>query len=366
MLTKDENIVLSTSTCSTRSPIRASSSSAERDPDETVKQAAESAVREVIGASDDGSARSAGRAPRPEALGTAQCRAEPPAGKKLQTTLRHRPAASPSSISRTCARRRKSRKRSTTPSARARTSSSIEQRSRRLRQQGDAGGARRRGAHPRRAAGYKAERIAKAEGDAQRFNLIAPQYKAAPEVTRKRLYLETMRAGARREPQGDRSLRRQETSSTCRLEGAAATEPAPATVRRDRCRRRRARRTAPRPTREAADAYRHCRHRRRLIVLLASIGRAFVVNEGAERAWCCSSAASCSTGFKPGLHFKLPPLQQVLRFDRRILSLDSAPERYLTSEKKDVSVDFYVKWRIADRDLLPRHRRRREHGRSSG
>jgi membrane protease subunit HflK len=42
------------------------------------------------------------------------------------------------------------------------------------------------------AQGYKAERIAKAEGDAQRFDLIASQYRAAPEVTRKRLYIETM------------------------------------------------------------------------------------------------------------------------------------------------------------------------------
>ncbi|HMM65789.1 MAG TPA: FtsH protease activity modulator HflK [Dokdonella sp.] len=42
------------------------------------------------------------------------------------------------------------------------------------------------------AQGYKAERVAKAEGDAQRFNLIAAEYRAAPEVTRKRLYIETM------------------------------------------------------------------------------------------------------------------------------------------------------------------------------
>lgn len=42
------------------------------------------------------------------------------------------------------------------------------------------------------AEGYKSERIARAEGDAQRFNLIEAQYRAAPEVTRKRLYLETM------------------------------------------------------------------------------------------------------------------------------------------------------------------------------
>jgi len=43
-----------------------------------------------------------------------------------------------------------------------------------------------------KAEGYKAERTALAKGDAQRFSLIEAQYKAAPEVTRKRLYLETL------------------------------------------------------------------------------------------------------------------------------------------------------------------------------
>lgn len=44
------------------------------------------------------------------------------------------------------------------------------------------------------AEGDKSERIARAEGDAQRFNLVQSQYRAAPEVTRKRLYLETMQS----------------------------------------------------------------------------------------------------------------------------------------------------------------------------
>lgn len=54
------------------------------------------------------------------------------------------------------------------------------------------------------------------------------------------------------------------------------------------------------------------------------------------------------TDIQPGIHFKLPLMQNVLKFDRRILSLDGQPERYLTSEKKDVNVDFFLKWRIAD------------------
>ena len=52
---------------------------------------------------------------------------------------------------------------------------------------------------------------------------------------------------------------------------------------------------------------------------------------------------------QPGLHFKLPLVQNVRVFDRRILTLDSTdPERFITSEKKNVLVDLYVKWRITD------------------
>ena len=50
----------------------------------------------------------------------------------------------------------------------------------------------------------------------------------------------------------------------------------------------------------------------------------------------------------PGLHFKLPLVQDARAFDRRILTLDAQPERYLTSERKDVNVDFFAKWKIKD------------------
>ena len=52
--------------------------------------------------------------------------------------------------------------------------------------------------------------------------------------------------------------------------------------------------------------------------------------------------------YEPGLHFKLPFVQNVEKFDRRIQNLDTEPERYLTSERKNVKVDSYVKWRISD------------------
>lgn len=52
--------------------------------------------------------------------------------------------------------------------------------------------------------------------------------------------------------------------------------------------------------------------------------------------------------YEPGLHFKLPLVQEVLKFDSRIQNLDSDPELYLTLEKKNVKVDSFVKWRIKD------------------
>jgi membrane protease subunit HflC len=53
--------------------------------------------------------------------------------------------------------------------------------------------------------------------------------------------------------------------------------------------------------------------------------------------------------YEPGLHIKAPwPIMNVRKFDKRILTLDTRPERFLTGEKKNVSVDFFVKWRIRD------------------
>jgi len=54
------------------------------------------------------------------------------------------------------------------------------------------------------------------------------------------------------------------------------------------------------------------------------------------------------TDYEAGLHLKIPFIDTVYKFDRRLLNLDSEPERFLTSEKKDVIVDSFVRWRILD------------------
>ena len=51
--------------------------------------------------------------------------------------------------------------------------------------------------------------------------------------------------------------------------------------------------------------------------------------------------------YEPGLQFKMPIIETVLKFDKRIQTLDSAPQLYLTNEKKNVLVDSFVKWRIS-------------------
>jgi len=221
MLTKDENIVLVDFNVQYTVADPQQFLFSVRDPDETVKQAAESAVREVIGANDLSAimpdqqqaqaqaeaakdAAVAGNAAGAAAQGNAQDAAavQPNpsaelavmAQKVLQQTLNRydtgllvqqlnfqnvRPPqevreAFDDAISAREDRQRRSNEadayaKSVIPNARGDAARILAE-----------------------AEGYKAERIATAEGDAQRFSLIAAEYKAAPEVTRKRLYIETM------------------------------------------------------------------------------------------------------------------------------------------------------------------------------
>ncbi|MEZ8196721.1 protease modulator HflC [Vibrio cortegadensis] len=52
--------------------------------------------------------------------------------------------------------------------------------------------------------------------------------------------------------------------------------------------------------------------------------------------------------YEPGLHFKMPMFDRVNRLDARIQTMDGRSDRFVTSEKKDVIIDTYVKWRIED------------------
>ena len=85
-----------------------------------------------------------------------------------------------------------------------------------------------------------------------------------------------------------------------------------------------------------------------LVVLVVLSSSMFTVDQR-QNALVFQLGEVVSVKTKPGLYFKLPLVQNVRFFDTRILTLDSAdPERFITSEKKNVLVDSFIKWRVID------------------
>ena len=87
---------------------------------------------------------------------------------------------------------------------------------------------------------------------------------------------------------------------------------------------------------------------------LLIFGSLFVVEEGNKAIVIQfgkvqrDSETDVTRVFEPGLHLKLPFFDRVVNLDSRIQTLDEAPDRFVTSEKKDLIVDLYVKWKIKD------------------
>lgn len=86
-----------------------------------------------------------------------------------------------------------------------------------------------------------------------------------------------------------------------------------------------------------------------LVVALVFVGAMslFVVDER-EKAIMLKLGKIEKTDFEPGLHFKIPFINNVRKFDGRILTMDAEPETFLTAEKKNVVVDAFIKWQIND------------------
>ncbi|MCL5060638.1 MAG: protease modulator HflC [Candidatus Thermoplasmatota archaeon] len=86
-----------------------------------------------------------------------------------------------------------------------------------------------------------------------------------------------------------------------------------------------------------------------LVVLLVVLSGSMFTVDQRQNAMVFQLGEVVSVKTKPGLYFKLPLVQNVRYFDTRILTLDSAdPERFITSEKKNVLVDSFIKWRVID------------------
>ena len=84
-----------------------------------------------------------------------------------------------------------------------------------------------------------------------------------------------------------------------------------------------------------------------VLVLFVLPNSIFVISE-TERGVLLKFGEVVKSDLSPGLHFKIPFVDNVRRFDGRILTVDSTPERFFTQEKKALIVDSYAKFRVTD------------------
>ena len=84
-----------------------------------------------------------------------------------------------------------------------------------------------------------------------------------------------------------------------------------------------------------------------LIVIFVASLSVFTVDQ-TQQAIVIQLGKPLSGIYGPGLHFKVPFIQQVVQFERRILVYDATPTEILTKDKKNLVVDNYTKWTIVD------------------
>jgi membrane protease subunit HflC len=83
-----------------------------------------------------------------------------------------------------------------------------------------------------------------------------------------------------------------------------------------------------------------------IVVGLIAVNLTFFTVDQTERAIVVQLGKPVRVVENPGLHFRLPFVQQVIFFERRILTYDAAPAEILTEDKKNLVVDNYTKWKI--------------------
>ncbi|MCD6293265.1 MAG: protease modulator HflC [Deltaproteobacteria bacterium] len=85
-----------------------------------------------------------------------------------------------------------------------------------------------------------------------------------------------------------------------------------------------------------------------LVVAAVLIFNAFFIVDQTQQALVLQLGKPVKVIKEPGLAFKIPFLQQVTYFDRRLLHYDAAPAEIITSDKKNLVIDNYSKWKIVD------------------
>jgi len=85
-----------------------------------------------------------------------------------------------------------------------------------------------------------------------------------------------------------------------------------------------------------------------VVAVLILVNLAFFTVDQTEQAIVVQLGKPVNVITEPGLHFKLPFIQEVIFFEKRLLVYDAAPAEILTQDKKNLVVDNYSKWKIID------------------
>jgi membrane protease subunit HflC len=102
-----------------------------------------------------------------------------------------------------------------------------------------------------------------------------------------------------------------------------------------------------------------------LVVILAITTSTFMVREQ-ELALRVQIQEIIGKDYKPGLHFKVPFIDDVVKFDRRVLTLRFDGEQFLTKESQGLTIGYYIKWRIADAEQFFQATSGGDEGRAEG
>ena len=183
------------------------------------------------------------------------------------------------------------------------------------------------------AEGYRARVVNEAQGEASRFSAVLAEYALAPDVTRKRLYLETMEQVF---GDVDKIIIDDNVGGGGRRTGR---DPVPATERVARWPRQ--------PGRVELMARAVYLIPVVVVLILLAITSIFVVDER-QKALVLQFGRVIDVKEDPGLAFKLPLIQNVVFYDDRILSRDVDPLEVTPSDDRRLVVDAFARYRIID------------------
>ncbi len=85
-----------------------------------------------------------------------------------------------------------------------------------------------------------------------------------------------------------------------------------------------------------------------IVLLLIALFSAFYTVDQTEQAILVQLGKPVNGILAPGLHIKIPFIQKVIVFDKRLLDFDALPAEMLSADKKNLKIDIYAKWRIVD------------------